>query len=438
MLGNSESLFPQQLCAQWRKRGVDVTLVTRTVGEETHLPDGTPIVRVMDYSKVTRRNWRMRKRMAKLDEWIARRHFKHYEQATGRKSPMAWEYQVYPQIVEGVATARAVRQMQQQTRIDFVFAQELFSYGLAGAMCWGIPKFMFPWGADVMWCPELSPISAGMVGWALRSAELILPASVSAAAYIQRRFGLPAERVRALSWGVDVGMFKPLEAARRAAVCDKWKIPTSARVFLNARRLLPEWGSLDVFEAFFALAKETTGTHFVLLGGDGTEKTAAELLARVTAANLAHRFTIIQGRISLQECAELMGIAEVFTSVMGSGDMRSSSVLQAAAAGGAPLLGAYPEYELMARQGFRCLFAQLGDVPSILEGLRAYARSPELCAELSRENRAYLEAHEDFDKQMDLMLATILRRVDARPPAPFSQRVAAALKHGALQWAPQV
>jgi glycosyltransferase involved in cell wall biosynthesis len=407
MIGNSMSMFPRQLCAQWRKRGVDVTLFTRVVGGPKMLPDGTPVVEVITPGKWKPWNHKWREYAAKLDEWIARRYFSHYRERTGLGIPNAWEWQFAPNLVEGIQVGRAVREF----RPDFVFAQEVHSYGFAAASCGSIPQFLFPWGADVFWCPELSPLISWMVGHSLRRAACIMPTSRFGADHIVRRFGVPRENVRPISWGVDLSMFQPADDQRRRRICAKWHLPAGKRILLNVRRLRPQWGSLKVFEAFMCLAKEVTDAHFVLLGGEGTEEVARSCREQLVARQMLDRFTLVPGQIPLDEVAELMSVAAVYTSVMGNGDMRSFSVIQAAAAGGAPIIGRHPEYEYMQQQGFSTLFAQQQDVQSIFNAGLTYLRDESLRARTVSANLAYVRHHENFDVQMDALLNTILHKI---------------------------
>jgi len=422
MIGSSMSLFPRKLCAEWRKRGIDVTLFTGVTGGPRQLPDGTPVVEPLYHRKTKPWQDKLQERAATCDEWIARRHFARYKSRTGIEQPSPWEWQFYANFSQAFPIARAIRAF----RPDFVFAQEVFSYGFAAACCGSIPKFLFPWGADVFWCPELSPLISLMVRSALWRAKLIMPTSHYGVDHIAKRFGISCKKLRAISWGADLTLFKPADADRRKQICANWNIPPEATILLNVRRLRKQWGSLDVFEAFLRLARENSTTHFVMLGGEGTESAAAECREKARAAGVADRFTIIDGAISIEQVADLMGISAIYTSVMGSGDMRSLSVVQAAAGGGAPLLGEHPEYANMQQQGFRTLFAQRNNPDSIYTTIRRYLDDEPLRRETVRNNLAYVAKYEDERTQMDLLLETILQqlersdRMNISPPARLS------------------
>src|SRR6202000_1377651 len=96
--------------------------------------------------------------------------------------------------------------------------QEVFSYGFAAACGGPAPKFLFPWGADVFWCPELSPFTSMMVRTALWRSELIMPSSQFGADHIARRFQIPREKLAPVSWGADLSRFKPVNAAGRQEI----------------------------------------------------------------------------------------------------------------------------------------------------------------------------------------------------------------------------
>lgn len=427
MIGSSMSLFPRKLCAEWRKRGIEVTLFTGVTGGPKQLPDGTPVIEPLFRRKSVPWQDRFRDRAAALDEWIARRHFARYRRRTGIDAPSAWEWQFYANFSQAFPIARAIRAYQP----DFVFAQEVFSYGFAAALCGTIPQFLFPWGADVFWCPELSPLISLMVRTALWRAKLIMPTSQYGVDHIAQRFGISRDKLMPISWGADLSLFRPAGEGLRRAICERWKIPADARVLLNVRRLRKQWGSLDVFEAFLALSKKAQGTHFVMLGGEGTETLAAECKRRVADAGVAPRFTIIEGAIPIEQVAELMSIAAIYTSVMGSGDMRSLSVVQAAAAGGAPVLGEHPEYAFMQRQGFRTLFVQRNNPAAIEAALQKYLDDESFRKTTVAQNLAYVAQDEDQTTQMDRLLDAILSRIDRTSSRSLPAPAALAPVHSA-------
>jgi glycosyltransferase involved in cell wall biosynthesis len=179
---------------------------------------------------------------------------------------------------------------------------------------------------------------------------------------------------------------------------------------MNVRRFFPAWGSDVAFQAFVGFAREQPNAHFVLLGGAGTEALVAAARETLLREGLASRFTLFDGDLPPAECAALMSIADICVSLMREIDMRPlASILEAACAGGAPVIGDQPEYRAMERLGFSALFVEPGDPDSALAAIRQYADDPSLRQRAVENNARYLRDHEDGVAQaLDL-----LRRVNA-------------------------
>src|SRR5271163_3952945 len=107
MIGSSLSLFPRKLCAEWRKRGIDVTLFTGVTGGPRQLPDGTPVVEPLFHLRSKPWRDKLQSRAASFDEWVARRYFTRYQQRTGLEKPNAWEWQFYANFSQSFPIARS-------------------------------------------------------------------------------------------------------------------------------------------------------------------------------------------------------------------------------------------------------------------------------------------------------------------------------------------
>jgi len=167
------------------------------------------------------------------------------------------------------------------------------------------------------------------------------------------------------------------------------------------------WGAFVSLEAFIRIAGELPSSHFILFGGLSTEDYMRQARGELEKRQLLHRFTLLDGNVPLDVCAELMSISHVFVSLLGRGDMRSSSVLQAAASGGVPVISDNQEYREMTRLGFRALFVREDNPEDVVEALRLCINDPEKATEIVASNDVYLDRHEDYSRQMDKMLSLI-------------------------------
>jgi glycosyltransferase involved in cell wall biosynthesis len=317
--------------------------------------------------------------------------------------PWLW----YPYFALSVVNAWSTAKAAQSLNPRFVFGQEVTTYGLATALCKGTPKILYPWGHDVFLYSETSLLTFLLTKYALSSADLIIPASVTAADYICERFRIPASKVQPHSWGADKQLFKIARDHERRSICSRWGIDPNATIILNSRRFRPAWGCFIALEAFIQLASENPMTHFIMLGGESTEIYMAEARAKLRAKELLSRFTLCDGEISLNSCAELMAISDIFLSLLTNGDMRSSSVIQATAAGAAPILSDSPEYRYIERLGFTGFFVKPDSVSDILQALRFCLRHPEKRTEIIRQNNLYVAQYEDNAIQKTKLLELI-------------------------------
>jgi glycosyltransferase involved in cell wall biosynthesis len=406
MLGESSSIFPSQLAAYWRLKGIEVVLVTHRRDAPPTLPDGTPIVRSCEHETpltrtVTHRL--MNPVLYRLERMVPR--FKQrFTRMTGVSADTElWHPYFADYMTATWPTVKAVRAQHPR----FVFGHEVTTYGLATALCRGVPRVIFPWGGDVFTYAESSPFHFALAKFSLRAVDLILPSSTTAARHICERFGVAPEKVRALSWGVDRRIFKQAGAEQRRLTCERWKIDPGAKILLNPRRFRPDWGAFVALEAFLQIASETPATHFILFGGRETEGFTKQAQVLLAEHGLSARFTILEGNAPLDVCAELMSVSDVFVSLLGRGDMRSSSVMQAAASGGVPVVSDNPEYREMERLGFSALFVRPESVEDVVQALRFSINNPEKAREIVVRNDDYLAKHEDYSTQMDQMLSLI-------------------------------
>ena len=403
ILGDSESLFVQSLALNWHSRGMEVVVVTR----RTECPPFCPDIRVVAANKF--RTWWMRplRVFNPVLRWLERYWPKwtlvRYQRVTGKSAPEPWEHFWVDGFWDAMCCSRAVESEQP----DFVFGQEAAAYGFATARCRNVPRVLFPWGADIFFCVETSPFLRWMVRYAVRHCELIVPSSSTAVSRLVKDLGADAASVTPVSWGADLSLFERADSESRNTLLTELGFSDDAVVVMNCRRFLPLWGAKEVLGAFVDAAQRMPETRFILLGGAGSEMHVEQARAVVKAKDLTDRFYFVDGNISLERCAELMSVSDVSVSLLGTGDMRSSSVLQAAAAGGVPVLAESMEYRHMADAGFQAIFVKRGDHKEITDVIENLAQNQELRNRIRQQNRRYLLDNEDAPRQMQRLLDLI-------------------------------
>jgi len=379
-------------------------IVTSSAAEDQPCPDGVRIVHSRDF----RRPWMRWVRgvnpaLRWLERSVPRLLRRRYQRRTGREQPEFWEPFWVDHFWDSFSRARAALSLHPR----FVFGQDVSSYGLATVLCHGIPRILFPWGGDIYNAAECSPFVHAMVRYSLHHADLIVPSAIMAAKHLSKRYGVCADRIRAVSWGVDRSLFHRATSEERAEICLRYDIDPRSTIVLNVRRFQELWGSRTALDAFLKLAAERTDTHFVLFGGAGLEQKIHQARSRIAQAQLLERFTLLEGNTPLTECARLMSVADIFTSLMGRGDMRSASVLQATASGATPIIADLPEYREMERLGFAAQFVSPANSTDTVRALRLLVDDPNKRRQMAEKNQCYIQQYEAADHQMEKLLQLI-------------------------------
>lgn len=405
IVANPASIFPRQLAADWRARGLDVRIIARRWDGPDSTPEGVPIlasdgVGGAPPSGLCRLVGAVASCTVHLDKVLFRRRYAHAI-LPGHGLPSFSE-----PLVNALSIAPFVRSL----RPSVVFGMEAFSYGPATAACRGVPRVLMPWGGDIFMSAEASPLCFGISRAALRAVDLVCPSSADAADHIVRRFGVDPARVAAMSWGVDRSLFRRAGTAARAAILAEVGWPKDTLVVTGIRRFHPWWGSDEVLEAFLHAAKEgpPDAARFVLLGGSGGRRHVAEARERIAREGLLDRFLLCDEDLPMDAYARLLSVTDIGVSLMRVRDMRSFSILQAASTGAALLLTDHPEYRRMARNGFAAWLVPAGDARATSEFLTGLLASETERGSQREANDQYLEAYERADERMEAIFRRIV------------------------------
>jgi glycosyltransferase involved in cell wall biosynthesis len=419
-LAAANSLFPRQLAEFWRTKGVRAGLVTRDLPDPESEQAFDLVLTRNDVMPRGARGW-LRARLIHsahlLERALVAPFRSSYHRRTGRPRSEGWYPWFVGPLFDSGPLARAALSLEPM----FTFGHEVTSYGPAVARCRGVPRILFPWGGDVFLHSRTSPFLWLLARSALRSVDLVLPSSSTAARWIQESFRMPAGTVRPLSWGVDRQMFHRATPAQRERILAQWSIQFGAAVVLNVRQFHPLWGCHVALEAFLALAPRHPKVHFMMLGGVRTEALVAQARRTVSAAGLDGRITVVDDRVPLTTVAELMSVADVFTSLKAAGDMRSASVLQATAAGAVPVLSDAEEYREMERLGFRAHFVDPQQPAAVAHAVAEALSAPEAAAAIRHANERYIAQHEDQSLQLERMWQ-LIRELCNRRASPSRRR----------------
>jgi len=417
VVGQPNSLFPNQLASYWRAQGRDAVIVSRFWDGPNFLDSGTPVLRSFEAeSFLFRKMLVLLSLFLKILEKLLFFFHRERVETIFRKH----HYRPFPPnfsnlIVDGISIARFVRSL----KPSFVFGQEVFSYGVATALCWGYPRFLMPWGGDVYFFCDLSWPLHALTRFALNRAHGVYPTSTSAAKHIHLKFDVPENRIFSVSWGIDPKVFHPLSFPERERVRKKWGISFSAFVVLNVRQFHPAWGSETALMACLEYSKKNLKARFIFFCGKGNEEEIHQAMFLTKKYGKTDQFIFLERGVSLEDFQELCGISDVFLSLMRIPDMRSFSILQASACGSLPILGDQAEYREMEKLGFRALFVDPEKPASTVQALEWLEKSPEPSRDILGSNVVYLKQHEDRSQQLEILTHHIEETLLSFKPESF-------------------
>jgi len=221
-----------------------------------------------------------------------------------------------------LAVPRLVRELA-RFEPQLVDAHYVANYGVMGALAGRHPLSIAAWGSDLLLTARRDPWRRARARFALERADLVLCDAENLAA-AARSAGAPAERVRALPWGVDRSLFQPGPEREPG-------------LLLSTRMHEGVYDLPTVIEGAARVLEMRPGARLVV-AGDGSQRRGLEALA---AARLpAGRWSFI-GRVEPATLAGWLARAEIYLSASRS-DSTSQSLLEAMAVGALPVVSDLP------------------------------------------------------------------------------------------------
>ncbi len=254
-----------------------------------------------------------------------------------------------------------VRRLKKGMSFDCIDAHYVYPDGFAAALLGkvsGVPVIVSARGTDVNWFPSFRLIRP-MIRWTLRRAAGVIAVS-AALKDVMVKLGVPAEKIRVIGNGVDVGRFQPLDrrAARR-----QLKLPEDGPVIVSVGALIPNKGHQFLIRALAQLAPRYPGLRAYLLG-EGSYR--AKLEALVSEAGMQERVFLVGSRpyeelhrwFSAADVSCLVSAREGWPNVLLE-SLACGTPVVATRVGGIPEVIVSPELGVLVEQ----------DVPSIAAGL---------------------------------------------------------------------
>lgn len=298
---------------------------------------------------------------------------------------------------------RSFRKAVRAFRPDVVHGMEALAYGYALSRCKGFPRVLTPWGNDIFFEPERSPLARFLVGHALSHVEAITTNMPNLAEFLVPRFGVAPERVRAFSWGVDRGIFHPGHEAEARRLREAWRIPEDAIVFLSPRHVEQYWGAVEIAEAIPRVLAKQPRAFFILLRGRGDRALEDSLRRGLEEANAAHRVHWVGEYLTPEQMAAALNLAFAFISIPRT-DMLSISVLEGMGCGCLPVAADLLAYRTRLVHGENAILIPTPvTAESLAEGLVQAAAHPEWREAFARRNVQRIAECDDAARNAHLL-----------------------------------
>jgi L-malate glycosyltransferase len=240
---------------------------------------------------------------------------------------------------------------------DVVHGFEAYYNGLATAWAGPFPKVLSPWGKDVFIDANRNRFTGWMIRHALHRADRITCNDESIAPYLHDRFGVPPEKIRPFSWGIDLETFTARDDDGVAALSSRLGIPSDAPVLFSPRKWGPVWGAGRIAQALPEVLRELPALQVVLIGPLPSDAAGRALQEKLRCEPFAPRLHWIDPDATADTMARLFHLADAFVSAAPH-DLLSMTILEGMAAGCFPVLSDLPAYAKYAHDGETALLVR--------------------------------------------------------------------------------
>jgi glycosyltransferase involved in cell wall biosynthesis len=221
---------------------------------------------------------------------------------------------------------RIIRRILNAERPDVVHSHYINEPGWLGAASRWHPFVVTTWGSDIYRAPWESRLARYLNPWALRSADWVTCDSADQAEVI-RSWGVSAERVSVIGWGVDRRLFHPGTDGRR--IRGQLDIPLDAPILLSPRRWHPNSNIAAIVAAHERLSQPA---YLILKRPPGLDSEQPEDVTDAIASSSARDRIRVLGEIEPERLPQLYAAADVVISLCTT-DGTAVSVLEAMATG---------------------------------------------------------------------------------------------------------
>jgi glycosyltransferase involved in cell wall biosynthesis len=235
--------------------------------------------------------------------------------------------------------AEVVRRLVRQIQPDVLHAHQVSSAGWLAAAAGYHPFEVTAWGSDLLVNPRRSRAQRWLARWVLRRADYVTCVS-AALAEAALALGADPQRVEVAPWGVDMGIFRPLDGEARRRLKEDLGL-AAGPVVASIRAFQPIYNPLDVAQAIPLILAQVPAAQFVVFVYNEDPDLLARFKELAQAAQGGDAVRYVHDLPHDRAIAQFLQVADVAVSVPSS-DGTPLSVLEAMACGVVPVVSDVP------------------------------------------------------------------------------------------------
>lgn len=292
--------------------------------------------------------------------------------------------------------AGKIRKIIAHSQPDILHIHSVGTYGIMGLLSGFDPIVATPWGSDVIYGKK-SPLKRPFIARILRRAALI-----TCDAWHMRdevmRFGVPAERIHIINFGIDAERFspRPPSPAIRAA-----NHLGDAPAVISLRNFEPVYDIPTLLKAVPKVLDQHPNTRFMLVGRGTLE---AELKALASQIGIDHAVRFV-GFVPNDQLPDTLCSLDVYVSTSLSDAGIAASTAEAMACGLPVVITDSGENAQWINDGENGYLVPVSQPDALADRLNRLLGDAELRQRLGQAGRATIQARNDYRIEMDKMEA---------------------------------
>lgn len=298
---------------------------------------------------------------------------------------------------------RAYDRVIRREKPDLLHAQEALAYGPTLAHFPQFPRVLTPWGPDMESLKGENREVRELVIQGAQAADVITTNAPGLEEHWCQLTGVPRDKFRLFSWGVDIRQFRPRDEGEASKFAAGLGIPAEATVLLSPR-LARRYCRIDmILRAWKEVLDDLPdNAHLLVLRAGATDQDWQDLqaLAREEAIG---RVRFVDQNLTPDQMALLYTRCRG-TVMVPLTDLVAMSLLECMACGSIPLLVGHPCYretvadlrERPHKQGHG-IYAPEGTVGGLADAIRRWGTlKDDEVAKISLRNHEYIQKHQDW------------------------------------------